>query len=91
MRLCFSPLKAIKLVEDHIVLLGLGFRFVKACVFQLHFCKFRTWAMPKKTSHTYFWEILFYIYFLSIISSPKSSFFNLPITPIPIGNFSSFS
>ena len=38
--------------------------------------------MPKKTSHTYFWEILFYIYILSIISSPKSSLFYLPITPI---------
>ena len=38
--------------------------------------------MPKKTSHTYFWEILFYIYILSIISSPKSSLFYLQITPI---------
>ena len=38
--------------------------------------------MTKKTPHIYFWEILFYVYFLSIISSPKSSLFYLPITPI---------
>ena len=65
MRLCFSPLKAIKLVEDHIVLLGLGFRFVKACVFQLHFCKLELGQCPRKhLTHIFGKSSSIYTFFL---------------------------
>ena len=65
MRLCFFPLKAIKLVEDHIVLLGLGFRFVKACVFQLHFCKLGLGQCPRKhLTHIFGKSSSIYTFFL---------------------------